>query len=80
MMHDVGVRWSRGVLPPSTVIARSAQKISEYFNSFTYIRWWKIANHDKLKWKDEYIRVYLSDSGDVLEHVLQAPSAFGKRA
>ena len=77
MMHDVGVRWSRGVLPPFTVIALSAQTISECFNSFTYIRW-KIANHDKLKWKDEEFRVYLSDnSGDVFEHMLQTPSAFG---
>ena len=75
-MHDVGVRWSRGVLPPPAVIARSAQKISECFDSFTYIRW-KIAIHDKVKWKDEEIHVHVSDRGDVLEHMLQTPSAFG---
>ena len=76
MMHDVGVRWSRGVLPPSAVIAPSAQTISECFNSFTHIRL-KIANHDKLKLKDKEIHVHLSDSGGVLEHMLQTPSAFG---
>ena len=44
----VEVRWSRGVLPLSAIVARSAQTTSECFNSFTHIRW-KIVNLDKSK-------------------------------
>ena len=55
-MRDVRVRWSRDVLPPSAIIARSAQTISECSNSFMNITS-NMVNHDNLKGKDEEIHV-----------------------